>query len=41
MDPAEKARRADYVIDASGAMEDTLARAAAVYALLLEESNRI
>lgn len=40
MDPAEKARRADYVIDASGDLEETLARAAAVYALLLEESYR-
>ncbi len=40
MDPAEKARRADYVIDTSGALEETLARAAAVYALLLDESNR-
>lgn len=40
MDPAEKARRADYVIDTSGALEETLARAAAVYALLLDDSNR-
>lgn len=40
MDPAEKARRADYVIDTSGDLEETLARAAAVYALLLDESSR-
>jgi dephospho-CoA kinase len=39
LDPEEKARRADYVIDTSGALEETLARAAAVFALLLDESS--
>jgi dephospho-CoA kinase len=37
MDPSEKARRADYVITTSGALEETLARAEAVYTLLLDE----
>ncbi len=37
MDPAEKARRADYVIVTSGAMEETLARSEAVFTLLLDE----
>jgi dephospho-CoA kinase len=40
MDPAEKARRADYVIVTSGALEETLARAEAVFTLLLDESSK-
>lgn len=40
MDPAEKARRADYVINTSGALEETLARAEAVFTLLLDESSK-
>ncbi len=36
----EKSRRADYVIDTSGPMEETLAGAERVYALLAEDAAR-
>jgi dephospho-CoA kinase len=40
MDPEGKKTRADYVIDTSEALEDTLARAEAVWARLKEEAGR-
>jgi dephospho-CoA kinase len=40
MDPEEKKRLADFVIDTSEALEDTLARAEAVWAVLREEARR-
>ena len=40
MDPEEKKRRADYVIDTSDGLADTLARAEAVWAALQEEARR-
>ncbi len=40
MDPDEKKARADFVIDTSDSLEDTLARAEAVWALLKEEARR-
>jgi dephospho-CoA kinase len=40
MPAEEKRRRADYVIDASEALEETLARAEAVFTLLVEEAER-
>lgn len=36
----EKKRRADYVVDTSGPMEETLAGAERVYALLTEDADR-
>jgi dephospho-CoA kinase len=36
----EKARRADYVVDTSGSVEETLAGAARVFALLLDDAGR-
>jgi dephospho-CoA kinase len=35
-----KAKRADYIIDTSGSLEETLAGAARVFALLLEDAGR-
>ena len=40
MDPEEKRTRADFVIDTSDGLEDTLARAEAVWAVLKEEVRR-
>lgn len=40
MPAAEKRRRADYVIDTSGPMEETLAGAERVFALLIEDAAR-
>jgi dephospho-CoA kinase len=40
MDPEEKKARADFVIDTSDSLEDTLARAEAVWARLKEEARR-
>ena len=40
MSPDEKRARADYVIDTSGAFEDTLARTEAVWSFLMEEARR-
>ncbi len=40
MPPDEKKTRADYVIDTSGAFEETLARTEAVWTLLMEEAGR-
>ena len=40
MSPEEKKSRADYVVDTSEGLEDTLARSEAVWALLKEEAGR-
>ena len=39
MDAREKAERADYAIDSSGPLEETIARAEAVASLLLDEAR--
>jgi dephospho-CoA kinase len=40
LDPREKKARADYVIDTSDDLEETLARAEAVWAFLMEDAAR-
>ena len=39
MDAGEKVKRADYAIDSSGPLEETIARAEAVASLLLDEAR--